>query len=181
MALLQPDCRQLASHSAVRCGRPGSSIRLMAGPRAGKTCLGASLLLRMGCHCEEKGHVGLARRPSGSSAKCQVTSPNSSLRVPPILREHRSWPPCGSTVAAASGNHDGRYCNLSGAVAATPDRARCGTQAALGCWRKCGLTLAGNPTALKIPRRWQAASGAVADAVGSRDASGARHAHNTKL
>jgi len=137
-----------------------------AGSPSGQYMLGSSLLLGMGCHCEEnKGQVWLRKAAEADQSNAQVTLAEYALRGTPDAANTKLaavW----LERAAASGNHDGMY-YLSALLAATPIEAMRDPRRALDLLEKVRTDISGNPTAVEIRAAAQAASGAFADAVGS--------------
>jgi TPR repeat protein len=137
-----------------------------AGSPSGQYMLGSSLLLGMGCHCEEnKGQVWLRKAAEADQSNAQVTLAEYALRGTPDAANTKLaavW----LERAAASGDHDGMY-YLSALLAATPIEAMRDPRRALDLLEKVRTDLSGNPTAIEIRAAAQAASGAFQDAVRS--------------
>jgi TonB family protein len=137
-----------------------------AGSPSGQYMLGSSLLLGMGCHCEEnKAQVWLRKAAEADQSNAQVTLAAYALRGTPDAANTRLaglW----LERAAATGDHDGRY-YLSALLAATAVDELRDPKRALSLLDKVRVDVSGNPTAFEIRAAAQAASGAFADAVTS--------------
>jgi TonB family protein len=137
-----------------------------AGSRSGQYMLGSSLLLGMGCHCEEnKGQVWLRQAAAADQSNAQVTLAEYALRGTPDAANTKLaavW----LERAAASGDHDGMY-YLSALLAATPVEAIRDPKRALSLLDRVKADVSTDPTMFEIRAAAQAASGAFAEAVGS--------------
>jgi len=128
--------------------------------------LGSSLLLGIGCHCEEnKGEVWLRRAAAADQSSAQVTLAALALRGTPDTASTKlaaMW----LERAAASADHDGMY-YLSALLATTPVEQMRDPQRALSLLAKVKADLSTDPTVFEVRAAAQAASGAFADAVRS--------------
>lgn len=137
-----------------------------SGYRQAQFEVGSSLLLGLGCQCEEsKGEVWLRKAAEADQSNAQVTLAQFALRGTPDAADTQRakvW----LERAAASGDRDGML-YLSALLAATPVAALRDPPRALSLLDKVRKDLYRDPTEFEIRAAAQASSGAFDQAVKS--------------